>query len=284
LSTDPSAADRDLIARLDRAGYRVSPSQLVRWRGRGLLPRALVERPTFGGSRVAEHDEGIFEICCFLAQSSRRGRAWQIVAAELFEVGGRLSSAALRGAAAYLLDAAVSAYRRAWRLAEVGVDPMGEDPIEWVADVATKAARHMPRRERQMVRAEVVAHNRYLSSRQLKEAVDAAVVWRIADINAPEYLSAEQRNLARHGSPEPPDVLENDVFALPSERANCIPTLTWAEASVARATIVEEGPPQLADVLLLVLVTWRVTAWRLVEDFSHPERALTDEQLGRVSQ
>lgn len=235
-------------------------------------------RPQFGGSEVLPHDDETIEVATFLADCSRRGRPWQICGQALFDAGGTLSTRALREVARYDLESAVRPYKRAWQEAQVSVLP-SDDRAEWIADVATAAARRMSQAARQVVREEVVAAQPFLSSRELKEAVQTALVWRSADINVPGYMTPVQRNLARHGTPEPPDVIGIGFAALPSERARCIETLTWAEASLARAYREASRPLQPEDPSALTMATWQVTVWRMLETFSRPDRPLTDEQL-----
>lgn len=281
MATALSPADRELIAKLESEGLTATAEQLAGWRRRGLLPRTSVRRAQFGGSEALPHGEEVFEVAAVLARCSRRGRPWQMCGSRLFEEGWTLSTEALRQVALFELEAAVRPYRRAWKEAQIGVMP-AEDPLEWIADVATAAARRISRIERGFVRQEVAAAQPYLSAQDLKQAVQTALAWRTADINVPGYLTAEQRNLARHGSPEPPDVLRTGFFVLPSERAACIANLTWAEAFLARQYLQIVDPPQLEVLSMLTLATSWVTARRMEEDFAHPDRALTGEQLSAL--
>lgn len=275
----PSDADMRLIARLASVDVEVSPSQLERWRGLGLIARAHVEHDSFGGSRVLDHPDDVFQACSVLGEVSHQGRPWQYSAIELFESGGTLSTEALRGAAAFQHNLQLRGFRHAWRLAEPGAEPAGDDPVEWVADVATKAAERAGRDVRRTVRMDIARAHPQLSAPQLRETTERALIWRIADINAPTYLSDEQRTWARHGLDEPLDPLADDPMPLPSERAACVRTISWAEAHLARMEIVLEESPLLEEMLVLTLATWRVTAWRLLQDFAHPERPLSDVQL-----
>lgn len=277
-----SDADEHLIARLAGEGFTVSPSQLERWRGRGLIDRATVVRASFGGSRVLEHPESVFEACRLLAQVSTRGRQWQYSAIDLFDAGGTLSTPAVRGAAAFMLRLQEKPFRRAWRLAEAGAEPVVADPGEWLADVATAAAARSGRRVRRMVRDDIRPAHPKLSAPQLREATERALIWRIADICAPMYLTEEQRRWARHGLDEPLDPL-SALLPLPSERAACVATLTWSEARLARHELILEENPLLEVRWALDLASWRVTIWRMFEDFAHPERPLSDEALSRIS-
>lgn len=280
MRTAPSDADQRLIGRLAEEDLRVSPTQLERWRRLGLIPRARVIRPRFGGSTVLEHDEVVLKACALLSQVSTRGRPWQYAARELYEEGFDLSTPAVRNAAAFLLERGLGDLRRAWRRAEVGADPPGQDPGEWVADVATEAAQHAGRANRRVVREEVALANPTLAQEELRDAAQRALVWRIADINVPMLLTPEQRQWARTGTDDPLDPLSPYPFPLPSERAACVTTLTWAEASLARLQLRLESFEGAMS--LLEAATWRVTAYRLDEHFAHPERPLDSRQLQNI--
>ena len=274
----PSAADRNLIARLAEEDLQVTPTQLERWRQLGLIPRARVVRHAFGGSAVSEHDEDVVISCAVLSQVSSRGRPWQYSALALFEEGQTLSPTAVRGAAGFLLERQLSDYRRAWNRAEVGADGTVDDRGEWVADVATEATRYVSRLNLRAVREDVTIANPSMSQGQLREAAHSALIWRIADVNVPTLLSPRQRQWARTGSDEPLDPLLGPTIPLPSERAACVATLTWAEAALARWQLVVEEFP-LEGRWLLDAATWRVTAHRLREDLAHPECPLDSEAL-----
>jgi hypothetical protein len=274
----PSEADASLITTLASDGLFVSPTQMERWRGRGLLPRAVVTRETFGGSRVRAHTDDVVEACRVLAEVSGRGHPWQDGAIVLFENDFTLSTAAVRQGASHLFETSLRPFRRAWRFAEVGVE-LDADPGEWVADVADAAARRTGRAIARTIREEIALAHPHISLPELREATKTAVIWRIADICAPTHLDDRQRTWARHGMDEPLDPLADVMIPLPSERAACVETLTWAEASLARSSLLLEDHPMLESRWLLDLATWRVTGWRLHEDFSDPQRPLTDARL-----
>jgi hypothetical protein len=278
----PSDADLRLVARLADEGVTISPTQLERWRGHGLIARAQVERDSFGGSRILDHPDDVFDACRFLAGVTHQGRPWQYSAIELFGAGGELPTEALRRAAAFLIDRQVRGFRRAWRLAEPGAEPGGKNDFRRVADVATKAAEHAGRDLRRTVRIHIASVHPQLSAPQLREATERALIWWIADVNAPTSLGDEQRTLARHGLDEPLDPLTDEVFPLPSERAACIATITWEEARLARRSYELEESPLLEEQGALDLATWRVTAWRMHHHFDHPERPLSDLELSNM--
>jgi len=279
--TAPSAADQNLITRLAEEGLRVTPTKLERWRHFGLIPRAHVVRPTFGGSTVLDHEPEVMDACRILAVVSAQGRPWQYSALKLFDAGFDMSSGAIRNAALFLLDLQLSGFRRAWFTAEAGAEPPGDDPGEWVADVATEATRHVGSANRRIVREEVALANPTMAQQQLRAAAQQALIWRIADINVPMLLTPEQRRWARTGSDEEPDPLLMQPFPLPSERAACVATLTWAEMSLARWQLRFEGF-ESDEIPLVTAATWRVTALRLSEDFAHPERPLDSQTLTKV--
>lgn len=279
-----SDADLRLIAKLADAGFMVSPTQLESWRGHGLIVRAQVERDSFDGSRIPDHSDDVFKACTVLAEVSRIGRPWPYWARTLFEANGILSTDALRRAAAFLHDRQLSGLRRAWRLAEPGAEPMGTDPVEWVADVATKAAIHVGRDVRRAVLMDIASVHPQLSAPRLREATERALIWRIADVNAPTFLTDDHRTWARHGLDEPLDTRTYGVHPIPSERAACIATITWAEASLARLELTWERNPLLDEVWALDLATLRVTAWRMTQQFDHPERPLSDLELDHKRQ
>jgi hypothetical protein len=270
-----------LIDRLAEDELDVTPTQLERWRHLGLIPRAQVVRPAFGGSTVMEHEPPVLDACAILAQVSTRGRPWQYSALGLFDAGLDISSRAVRETALFLLDRQMSGFRRAWANAEAGAEPPGNDPGEWVADVATEAARHMDRTNRRVIRDEVRLAHPTLSQSELREAAQQALIWRTADINVPALLTPQQRRWARTGSDEALDPLLMYPIPLPSERAACVATLTWAEMSLARWLLDSEGFDS-DDIPLLIAATWRVTGLRLDEDFAHPERPLDDETLTKI--
>ncbi len=275
----PSEADEKLLSSLAEADVAITAAQLERWRGWGLIPRAVVVRDAFGGSVVAEHDAEVVGACEVLAEVMRPSRPWQWGALTLFDLGFPLSTPAVQHTAAFLLERGLQRFRKAWRIAEAGAEPPGDDPIEWIADVATEAAKVAGRQARRDVREDVALLHPTLSQSALKEAAERALVWRLADMHAAPYLTEEQRTWARHGRDEPLDPLQGPPMPLPSERSACVTTLTWPESRLARAFIAQNSGADDRPQYLLSLATWRVTLWRLDEDFDHPERPLTSQVL-----
>jgi hypothetical protein len=139
----------------------------------------------------------------------------------------------------------------------------------------------MDRTNRRVIRDEVRLAHPTLSQSELREAAQQALIWRTADINVPALLTPQQRRWARTGSDEALDPLLMYPIPLPSERAACVATLTWAEMSLARWLLDSEGFDS-DDIPLLIAATWRVTGLRLDEDFAHPERPLDDETLTKI--
>jgi len=279
MRSSPSRADADLVATLEAAGTPVSAAQLERWRGWGLLPRAVVRKTRFGGSDVLQHEADVVDACTVLAGVMRPSRPWQYGAIDLFDLGFPLSTEAVREAAAFLLHRDLQPLRRAWAAAEVGAEPAGTDRVAWLAHVAAEAARVAGRQARRDVKADIAALHPTLSQPALKRAAERALAWRLADLHAPGYLTEQQRTWARHGIDEPLDPLRAPPVPLPSERAACIATLTWPEAALARAFLVRDSEDVSDLPHLLRLASWVVTRWRLDEDFEHPERPLPSKAL-----
>lgn len=274
----PSAADEALIHALAAEDLHVSPAQLERWRHHGLLPRARIVRDRFGGSRVNPHRAETFEACRVLAQVSTRGRPWQYAACVLFEDGLILSTPAVRAAARWNLDQVLRYMRRAWLRAETGAEG-SPDSADWVEAVALDAAEFLGPHIRRLIQEEVQFAHPNLGQRRLRPLVDKAVAWRIADLCVPHHLDDEQRQLARTGSREPLDHVEGLVLPLPSERATCTETLTWAEMRVARQCLIARRSPDLDMQGAIGASTWWVTRARLYKSLDHPEVPLTDRDL-----
>lgn len=261
----PSDADLDLIARLAAEDVSVTPTQLERWRTRGLLPRARVVRDGFGGSRVLPHEEDVLEAAALLGQVSRRRRPWQYGALELFDSGFSLSPEALRAAALFLVELQLRPMRRAWARAEREAAP-SDEPDEELAEIGERAAAFLPRTVWKLVREEVALAHPHAKLAEVREFLDRAMTWRLVDLNVPGRMNDRQRNLARHGSPEPMPVLGGPgVFALPSERLVVAKTLSWAEADTYREfgyLRLEENPELAAVGGPFVVMSWIVTAER----------------------
>lgn len=280
----PSTSDQDLIDTLAQEGIFVSHSQLERWRNRGLLPRSILVRPTFGGSRVEPHPDGVFEAAAVLAQASSRGRPWQYVAMHLFDCGHDMSTEAVRQTALFLIDLQVRHLRRAWRLAERAVGPV-MDPDDELADLGFYAATHSGPTVKKMVYDEVVLAHPYATEAEKRELSERALIWRMVDIHLPARMTEEQKNLARHGTEEPMDVFGvSGILPLPSERVCCAETLSWAEANVFReVAALRVRELSLEAVSLFSLTTWLVTGARMNEnpralDLPLPQEFLMAEQ------
>lgn len=280
MRTPPSQADRDLIAALAEHDYHVTPTQLERWRRMGLIPRAVVQRDTFAGSRVAPHGESVLDACAVLAQVSGRGRPWQYAADILFDQECWLRDDALRETARFMVERSQGPLRRLWKRCEVGARMPGPDPRAAVSEVADLAATIAMRSLYRVVSLDVISAHPGHSPELIRKLTEHAIRWRLADIVVPEFLGEEERNLARHGGPEPLDPL-SVAIALPSELSACIQTLTYAEANLARATLLADNG-STTDGGLLIPALWRVTAWRLDEHFARPDQPLPNERLQRI--
>src|SRR5687768_8962225 len=79
---------KDLVRIASEHGYRVSEHQLERWRGAGLLPRA-VERPGkgYGKGRVGIYAEGTDEQLLALLRATKEGRKKELWAWKLWLQG-----------------------------------------------------------------------------------------------------------------------------------------------------------------------------------------------------
>jgi len=278
----PSQADLDLINELSEHGYHVSPSQLERWRTHGLIPRPRVVRSQFGGTAVESHSEDVLSACALLSLTSSRGRAWQISAGELYEEGFHFAEAALREVAMYWVELAVHKYRKIWSWAEAQTPATPEDPEGELADIANRTADQFPRAERRVVAQEVRFAHRDWPEVDIREAVDRALIWRAADIMVPHRLSGEQRNLARHGTPEPMDPISRMVIPLPSERLIAARTLTWPEASLARWAVDIQPEHELAPNVRIASTSWIVAVERMRLNPSAPDKPVPGEELVRI--
>ena len=269
MRSTPSPADRELVADLAADGLTLGHPQLERWRTLGLIPRSVVVREGFGGSRVVAHSDAVRDAARLLAQRSARGRPWQYCAIDVFGEGLDLSTAAVRGTARFLIELQIKHLRRAWRLAERAVGPV-VDPDDELADLGFHAAKHVGPTVKRDVRQEVGLAHPTASAAAKSEAAERALIWRMVDIHLPGRMTEEHRNLARHGVEEPMDVFgSSGILPLPSERLEVAETLTWAEANVFResAVVVREDHPHLAERDLFTLMTWMVTGARRQENF-----------------
>ena len=278
--SNPSAADQALIAKLAASGLHVTPTQLERWRHRGLIPRPRVTRLEFGGSRVSDHPRAVERACRLLAEYSTRGRPWQIVAVAIFEESIDITESALRAAVRFHQDRQRQQFLKTWQRAEAGRSQAGVNRSEWLADVAVDAARLSPRAVIRQAEADIrVAHEDWTEAR-VREATRTALPWRLADICAPSYMDDQQRTWARHGVDEMIDPFARVIVPLPSERQDCFRTITWAEADLARTGIFYDyDTARMPFGTLLDLVGWRVTIWRLDVDRAHPEQPLSETDL-----
>ncbi len=264
MRSQPSGADLELISLvMDETGAHVTPTQLERWRMRGLLPRAHVVREGFGGSRVPTHADDVAGAVALLAQISRRSRPWQYSAIELFDAGFSLSTEAVRETATFAVNRSVRPMTKAWARAELEAVP-AEDPDEELGEIGERAAALLPRAVWKSVQLETQLAHPHATAGQLREYVDRAMTWRLVDLNVPGRMTDKQRNLARHGSVDPMPVLgATGVLPLPSERLQVARTLSWAEAETYRETArlsLEDNPH--ADLSTFVVMTWIVTAAR----------------------
>ena len=264
--SEPSDADLELIAHLAaEADISVSPTQLERWRTRGLLPRARVVRDGFGGTRVLTHNDEVLEAAALLGQVSRRSSPWQYCALVLFDEGFSLSPEALRETATFLIQLQLKPMRKAWARAEREASP-SDDPDEELAEIGERAAALLPRTVWKFVRDEVALAHSHATASEVREYLDRAMTWRLVDLNVPGRMTDAQRNLARHGIEEPMPVLGGPgVFPLPSERLAVAKTLSWAEADTYREFAylrLEDNPDLAALGGPFVLMTWYVAAER----------------------
>lgn len=280
----PSVADRELISSAKAsAGVEVTPTQLERWRSRGLIPRAQVVRPSFGGSHVLSHGDELLGAVALLAQVSRRSRPWQYSALALFDEGFSLSVEALRATAMFLVQLSVKPMAKAWRIAELEAAP-SEDPDEEMAEIGERAASILPRPVWNVVREEVTLAHPFATVTQLREFVDRAMTWRLVDLNVPGRMTDTQRNLARHGVEDPMPVFGGiGVLPLPSERLQVANTLSWAEAETFREVAYAHLSLNPAlQVGPFGLMTWIVTGARRNErpdalDVPLPQEYLIEE-------
>lgn len=283
MRSSPSHADQELIARVAaEADVKVTPTQLERWRARGLLPRARIVRDRFGGSQVLPHDEDVLAAAAFLGRVSHRRRPWQDCAMDLFEAGFSLSPKALRESATFLIERQLAPMRKAWARAESEASP-SEDPDEELAEIGERAAALLPRAVWRVVREEVALAHGHATAAQVREYLDRAMTWRLVDLNVPGRMTDAQRNLARHGVEEPMPVLGGPgIFPLPSERLVVATTLSWAEAEIARefAYLDLEDNPSVASLGgPFVLMTWYVTAARRNSQPEALDTPLPQEEL-----
>lgn len=277
----PSAADLTLIRELAERDVVVSRYQLERWRARGLLPRPVVVRDRFGGSRVPVHPEGTLELVEFLATNSARSRPWQYLAIDMFEVGLDMSTSAVRAAAVYLIEKQIRPFRKAWASAEAAT-PAGDDPDEELADIGERTASLLPRAVQREVRAEIDLAHPSAGAHQRRELADRALTWRAVDLHVPARMTEQQQHLARHGTEEPMSVLSDlGVLPLPSERIVVAKTLTWAEAEVFRELVwlIGREDPRVHERLAFDQMLWLVTARRRNEQPDQLDLPLPQDDL-----
>lgn len=236
----PSQADRELIrsVREEYGGIEVSPTQLERWRGHGLLPRVDVVREGFGGTSIATHPPEVVAAAAQLGCVSRRGRPWQLDAEHLFNEGHKLTQDALREAATHIVKAENAHMRAAWeegRRQAARFYDLGHDTAN-IGDIGQFAVQALPKYARDAVRNEITkAHSgRGVSGAELQELVGHALTWRMVDLVEPEALEDEHKNLARHGVETCMKPEGDGAYPLPSERELVAQTLTWDEAACYR--------------------------------------------------
>lgn len=261
-----SAADGALRRELAEEGILVSRYQLERWRQHGLLPRAVVVRERFGGSRTTPHPEATYDAARILGQMMGRGSRWQFAGAVLFGEDLPLSEATLRECAVWIVDQAHSLLMECWeeagRLATPNpVSP--EDERFEIAQIAVGLARRKRRLRGLMrvVRSQVAAFNPTATLAQQRDAFETSMLYRLLDIHRPGSLTEAETWLAISGVTAP-DFREVTPL-LPSAIRSCAETLTLAESYATRefllaahgVGLIELSPYSLwlEDVLLHVL-------------------------------
>ena len=319
MRSGPSAADRVLMRRVqdEHNGVTVSAAQLERWRHFGLLPKVEVRRTGFGGTAVPSHSEQVVRAAALLGGPLRKVRPWERKAELLFNDGFELSDAAVRAAAAYLVDDEKAKMTALWDAAR-GVQPLEEPSLadggpaagllddEGLGDtglLGEKVAARVESLRRQLSRRRVGTAARQSTAllravtREIELAykgghgkegdlgdyAGTALTWRVADLVVPEALSETQRNLARHGVEERMTPIGDGSYPLPSERFVVAHSLTWAEAEqyrpFAELRIKANSVLSRKDFGLLWVAIWIVTFER-VKLRDHPlESPLPQSQL-----
>ena len=120
-------------------GLNVSPYQLERWRRHGLLPRANVVRSPRGGSHVNPHDLVDLHAAAVLAETSKRGTAWQQAGLALFHEGLPMTQRCLRECADWATNAMRRRVGMLWEQAMADLSPAALSDEEVLADIAAHA-------------------------------------------------------------------------------------------------------------------------------------------------
>lgn len=113
-----SAADRDLLDAVGAYGSVVSEYQLERWRGAGLLPRALRSGLGRGRGSQSSYREEALPMALILANTAGQGRSLHAAALELFMFGYPVPESTIRRAMAWSID---RIERRAARVRAAGL-------------------------------------------------------------------------------------------------------------------------------------------------------------------
>jgi len=233
--TPPSAADRDLIRALADRGIRVTPSQLERWRQRGLLPRPTVVRQRRTGSSVLEHDEATYLAASILGRYARQGSAWQELVDVLILNGCPVTQETLREAAEWVVLKPSRRLERLWSEAVHGLPAdfsLDRTRLLQVADLVVKLANtdRGVRSELALVAREIRAANYLHRPDEIESAARVALGLRYALLGGAR-LPRELHVLARYGIDSAP-LHEPIHFALPHEKAAAARSLTHVEAGI----------------------------------------------------
>ena len=293
----PSAADIELIDELlsapmadEASALELSAAKLERWRYLGLIPRVKVERTQFGGTHVPPHSAEVVEAVRLLAQTSRRGRPWQLTAERLFNAGFPLTDRALQGTASYLMRAEVVSMKRAWAAAEAEA-PRTRGAAARGAEIGQRAVEKLPRFLKTAVRNEMMlVHGAGADRVDIDEVAERALIWRMVDFamkpDERKKLTKRETNLARHGVEDPMLGLGGlGLLPLPSERAGIAETLTWAEVAVYRTfgqlRIGENAA--LERLGLFTVTTWVVASERVNTPPHDPTTVVSTSHLAEVA-
>lgn len=291
MRTQVSMADDELLSYLEEVGVPASRFQLERWRSRGMLPRAVVERDGWGGSAVRTHPSWVFEAAERLAQVSTRGRPWEVTALSLFAEGLPISEQCLRAAAKRLAAKLSSHWVRRWEEASAELSPHPRTAAEELEDLAHEALRLGRRHPSTRVSFTAVVEELQLSmpissDEELKLATARALQWRVVQMVGVRPLTREELRIARFGSEHLPT--PNFVVPLPADRDACIATLTLREAYLHRRHILllEHMGAVVLDPnrSLLDLVAWAVAGGRLNSDNADPSQPLDAKELDRLEE
>lgn len=253
MRSKPSKADQDLIKFLTDKGFSVSPYRLERWRAKGLLSRAIVERNGFGGSSVPAHPDDIREAAEILASETGQGRKTLNAVINLIINGYWVRQSTLQQAfTSYIVDQRLSDLIDDADSAGGG---QAASEYEKRVDIGYRVADElMKRRSFRSVKLALLenARNHFppLSKEEEVSATTEAVAMRIVDLISPGILSTEDAYKARLG-----DVIADGLplQQLPSELMNVAATLTLDEAIMSVQQIDYEKHPSIAEIADYVL-------------------------------